>query len=294
MAMQTAEAQRPHQQAAKVIAEQIETATLKEAMLAALNRHPEADRWSGVDDKQIFGVSVVSFTDRDVKDGDVRMLRQTARLLAAKEMLFAKMLLDKYAETGLTDAGSLREAVAEANESFSVRGKITYDIEETFIEGNRIVGIVVADRSKVMAVMTDAARIDAVRTAYGTVIHRQAKRLIAEREFEEALNRLQELQRAKLLGREQLFEVLHCFVGMNRPVDAEKIIQNLIAGHENDVPLFRRLATITGAGAGESGAFRKLTHKLQLEIDRLDPPEPTAEQVLEQLLNELSGQSPIR
>jgi hypothetical protein len=291
--MQMAMAQQQNRHVAgKIVAERISTDTLKTAMLAAMSRHPEADRWSGVDDKQIFGISVVSFTDRDVKDGDVGMFRTTARLLATKEMLFAKVLLDKYAETGLTDAGSLREAVAQANESFSVRGKITFDIEEAVIEGNRIVGIAVADRKKVVATMTEQTRIDAVRSAYRDVVHRQARRLIAGKKYEEALNTLLELRQANLLGREQLFEVLGCFVGMNKPADAEKIVGNLIEGCSDDVKVFRRLVTLTAAG--ESDEFRRLTDKLQAEINRLDPPEQNAEQVLNQLLNELMRSSSVQ
>jgi hypothetical protein len=291
--MQMATTQQQNRQvAAKVVAERISTDTLKTAMLAAMNRHPEADRWSGVDDKQIFGICVVPFTDRDVKDGDIGMFRSSARLLAVKEMLFAKVLLDKYAETGLTDAGSLREAVARANESFTVRSKITFDIEEAIIEGNRIVGLVVADRKKIVATMTEQTRIDAVRAAYCEVVHRQAKRLIAGKKYDEALNTLLELRQAKLLGREQLFEVLGCFVGMNKPADAEKIVDNLLTGHTEDVKVFRRLAALTDTG--ESDEFRRLTYKLQAEIDRLDTPEQTAEQVLNRLLNELMGTSPVR
>jgi len=105
---QTVEAQ-SRQTVARVVADRIDTETLKKAMLDVLNQHPTADRWSGVDDKHVFGISVVAFTDRDVRDGDVRMFRITARLTAAKEMLFAKVLLDKYAETGLTSTGFLRE-----------------------------------------------------------------------------------------------------------------------------------------------------------------------------------------
>lgn len=275
----------------KVVADQVGTDSLKEAMLLALNRHPKADRWSGADEKQIFGIGVVPFTDRDVKDGDVRMFRHTARLIAAKEMLFAKVLLDRYAESGLTDPGSLRQAVADANGSFGVRGRITYDMEETFIVDDRIVGIVVADRNGVEAVLADPDGIDAVRLAYGAVIHRQAKRLIADRKFEEALMILRELRQAKLLGREQLFDVLRCFIGMDKPVDAEKIVRNLVAGRSEDVDLLRRLAAVTAVG--ESGEFQRLTHRLLAEIDRLDPSEQDAERVLGQLLDELLESSPI-
>ena len=288
-----AEAQTPNRQTATtVVTEQIRAATLKEAMLAAINRHPEADRWSGVDDRHIFGISVVTLTDRAVRERDTRLFHTTARLVAAKEMLFSKVLLDKYAETGLTDAGSLRQAVADANESFRVQGKLRYSMDETFIEGNRIVGIVAADRNNVIAIMTEQARIDAVRSAYREIVHRQTKRLIADNKFEEALNRLLELRQAELLGREQLFDVLHCFVGLDRPVDTEKIIQNLICSHSEDVMLFRNLVAITASG--ESNEFQRITQQLQAEIDRLDPPGLTAEQVLNELLNELLGQSPVQ
>ena len=218
--VQTVVAQ-PRQTAARVVADQISTDTLKSVMLDVLNRHPEADRWSGVDDKHIFGISVVSFTDRDVRDGDTKMLRITARLLAAKEMLFAKVLLDKYAETGLTDAGFLREAVATANESFAVTGRVTYSIDETIISGNQIVGIVVADRNKVVATMTEPARMEAVRTAYREVVHRQANRLIVGQKFEEALQTLMTLRQSHLFNREHLFDVLRCFIPLHSYQTAE-------------------------------------------------------------------------
>ena len=142
--------------------------------------------------------------------------------------------------------------------------------------------------------MTSQDRIDAVRSAYRKVVHYQAKRLIAEDKFEEALLRLLELRQAELFGREQLFDVLHCFVGMERPVDAEKIVNRLITGHTEDIVSFRRLVAITTTG--EHNEFQRLTQALQTEIDRLDMFEHsmTAEQVFEKLLNEFSGTSPTR
>jgi hypothetical protein len=281
----------PRQTAASVVAERIGTETLKKAMLAALNQHPEANRWSGVDDKHIFGISVVAFTDRDERDGDVRMFRVTARLTAAKEMLFAKVLLDKYAETGLTNAGFLREAVAAANESFAVTGRVTYNIDETFISGNQIVGIVVADRNKVVAIMTEPARIDTVRIAYREVVQRQSNRLIADQKYDEALQTLLTLRQARLFNREHLLDVLRCFIGLDRANGAERIVQNLIDAYSDDLSLYHRLVTLTNTG--KSDGFRELTHKLQTEIDRLDPPGRTAEEVLNQLLNELSEPSQV-
>ena len=275
-----------------VIATKIGSKTLETAMLDALKRHPNAERWSGIDDKQIFGLSVVTFTDRDVQDGDIRLIRTTARLIAAKEMLFAKVLLDKYVETGLTDPGLLREAVAEASESFNVRAEISCQTEETFIESDRIVGFVVADQTKVVATMTGQDRVEAVRVAYQNVVTRRAKRLIVEGKHLEALNAFAELRQAKLLTREHRFDILRCFVGLDQPTDAAKIITSLIDGHAEDVVLLRRLVGITAAG--ESSQFRQLTHKLHAEVERLDPPDSTPEKVLEQLLNELSGQSPVQ
>ena len=260
-------------------------------MHAALEQHPDATRWAGADDKYIFGISVVSFTDRDVSDGDVKMFRITARLNAAKEMLFAKVLLDKYAEIGLTDANTLREAVADALEVFNISGKVTYTLEETFTSGNRIVGIVVADRSNVTATMTEPTRMEAVRSAYRDVVHRHVKRLMANEKFVEALQHLSELQQAKLLERAELFDVLRCFVGLDKAVDAERIVQSLIAGNSDDVNLFYQLVALTAMGKGNE--FRTLTRTLHAEIDRLAPPEQTAEQVLQQLLNELLGASPV-
>ena len=276
----------------KVVAAKIASKTLETAMLDALKRHPTADRWSGVDDKQVFGLGVVTFTDRDVRDGDIRLMRTTARLIAAKEMLFAKVLLDQYAEAGLADPGSLREAVAETNESFTVQGTITDQTEETVIEGDRIVGIVVADKAKVIAAMTSQDRVEAVRVSYHNVVTRRAKRLIVEQKFEESLHSFVELRQAKLLNREHRFDILRCFVGLDQPADAAKIIVSLIDGHAEDVALLRRLVGITATG--ESDLFRDLTHKIHAEVERLDPPEMTAEMVLEQLLNELSGQSPVQ
>ena len=288
-----ADGQTPNRQVAiTIVNEQVRSVALREAMLVAINRHQEADRWSGVNDRQIFGISVVPFTDSDARNGDVRLLRTTARLIAAKEMLFANVLLDKYAKTGLTDAGSLRTAVAGVNETFSLQGRVTYDMDATFITGNLIVGIVVANRNRVMAIMTEQVRVNAVRSAYCEVVHRQAKCLIADNKFEEALSRLLELRQAGLFGREQLFDVFHCFVGLDRPLDAERIIDSLLVGHTEDVELFRRLVSITTAG--EHNDFRSLTLKLQTEIDRLAPQELTAEQVFEQLLNEFSGASRIQ
>ena len=272
--------------AAQVVAELIGVESLENAIKDAMIRLPEADRWSGVDEKQIFGLTVVPFTDRDLEDGDVGMFRKTAELLAMKEMLFAKVLLDKYAATGLNDSGTLREAVANANESFFVQSKITYDVNETRIKGNRIVGIVVADRDKVVAIMTEQARIDDVRSAYRNVAHRQAKRLIAADKFEESLTRFMELRLAKLLERDQLFDVLRCFVGLDKPTEAEKIIASLTADHAEDVELYRRLASIVETG--NNMTFRKIKRNLNEIINRLDPPELPADQVLDQILNEIS------
>ena len=272
---------------ATVIVRQIGLPTLEKAMLDVLERHPESDRWSGNDKKQIFGIVVVPFTDRDVKDDDLGMFRKTAGQLATKEMLLAKVLLDRFAETGLTDPGTLRQAAAEANESLVVRAKIDYSIKETYIEGKRIIGIAVADREKITTTVTDQVQTKAVRDAYRQLVRRDAATLIQKRNFEQALLRLQELRKADLFDRECLSDVLRCFVGLDRPDEAEKIVESLTGAGTDDVEHYRRLAEIVASGRKVD--FRRMADRLQKEIDRLDPPEATMEETLNQMLNELSN-----
>lgn len=86
-----------------------------------------------------------------------------------------------------------------------------------------------------------------------------------------------------------MFDVLRCFVGLNKPDDAEKIVNHLIVDHQDDLRLYRSLVSIMEHG--ESKVFQAMIENLQLRIDRLDPPESTAEQVFERILKEVSDSS---
>ena len=272
--------------ATKTVKVQIGLQTLEKAMLDALERHPTTDRWSGVTENQIFGIVVVPFTERDVTDGDLGMLRKTAQLLAMKELLLAKVLLDRFAESGLTDSSTLRQAVAEANESLLIHTKIDFSIKETYLDDKWIVGIVVADREKIVTTVSSRTQTEAVREAYRQLVRQNATTLIQKRKFEQALLRFRELRLAGLYDEECLTDVLRCFVGLDRVDDANKIVESLLAKNSENVELYRHVVEILADSPNVK--FQHLMDQLWKEIDRLDPPETTMEETLSQLLNENS------
>lgn len=281
------EQESPLCQAAEVVARQVESVAMEKAILSALGRHPRSDRWSGNTEQQVFGIVVVPFTDRDVQDGDLPMFRKTAGLLASKEMLLAKVFLDRYAALGLTDSGTLREAILTANESLAVHAMIEYALKETSIQRKHIVGIAIADREKIATTMTGPTLTNSVCNAYRKLVRMDTAALIQKQKFESALLRLQELRKANLFDQECLIDVLQCFVGLDQSDEAGKIVENFVDTDRNNLALFLRLAEIVSVG--QNAEFQELNNQLQKEIERLTPPEKTMEETLEQLLIEYSN-----
>ena len=84
---------------------------MRDAMLTVLRQHPGETRWSGRSGSNLFAIAVKRLPSEQIRQQAGPALLNLTHMLAVQELLKAKSLLDRYAESGLTDATTLRQAV---------------------------------------------------------------------------------------------------------------------------------------------------------------------------------------
>ncbi|MDR2345868.1 MAG: hypothetical protein LBE18_07350, partial [Planctomycetaceae bacterium] len=105
-----------------------------------------------------------------------------------------------------------------------------YTDNRTFSSDQFYVGIVAAEKDKIVATILDPAAMSAVKKSYADELHLAAKKLIREKEYEKAVSRLLEVNKIKNFGgltKFMFLDVFRCFVAMDKLEDAQKIKNNI-------------------------------------------------------------------
>lgn len=205
------------------------TPELQPAMIDAVKANPIADCWSGVTEHYVFGISIEILSQKTSEEKDIddeRLAKGTVHLRAVKEMLLTKILFDKYSPEGMNDLLLLRRAVPNVADKIDVKAKLLYTENRTFSNNQFFVGIVAAEKDKIVATMFEPAVMSVVKKSYADELHHAAKKLIREKDYEKAISRLLEVNKIKDFGglsKLMFLDVFRCFVAMDKLEDAQKI-----------------------------------------------------------------------
>ncbi|HUT95575.1 MAG TPA: PEGA domain-containing protein [Thermoguttaceae bacterium] len=197
---------------------------VRTAMLTVLRQHPAGTRWSGRSGPTMFGIGAKRLPGGDIRERSAPALMQLTHMLAVQELLRAKSPLDRYAATGQTDATTLCQAVEEAAGKLEVSGNVKGLMHQTTVRGEFAVGYVVADESALTAHLLQPAELEKVQGVYRDVMHRQARELMKQSNWSEALLLWTHLHQRKLASQQFCLDAARCFRELGRPEDASRVL----------------------------------------------------------------------
>jgi len=197
---------------------------VRTAMTTVLRQHPTQTRWAGHAGTSLFGVAVKHLPSGDNRQRAVPALLELSQMLAVQEMLKAKVLLDRYAEAGLTDATTLSQAIGNATGRLQVVGTAKGVTHQAAVRGDYSVAYVMAEESALAAYLLNPAALDEVRAAYRDVMHRQARELMQRSDWKNALLLWQHLHKLKLVSQQLYIDATRCFQQLGQEDDALRVL----------------------------------------------------------------------
>jgi hypothetical protein len=209
---------------------------VREAMLTVLRQHPGENRWCGHVGSTMFGIAVKPLPSGDVRQRVTPTLLELTHLWAMQELLRAKSLLDRYADAGLTDATTLREAIVEAAGKLQVTGQAIGAVHQSAVQGDYAVAYVLAEEPALTAHLLQPVELEVVRNAYRTVMHRQAQELMKRSAWKEALLLWQHLHQRKLVSPRLYLDATRCFKELGQQQDAVRLLTEAIDTFQKDAP----------------------------------------------------------
>ena len=201
----------------------------RDAMLTVLRQHPGETRWSGRSESRLFAIAVKRLPTETIRQQAGPALLNFTHMLAVQELLKAKSLLDRYAESGLTDATTLRQAVVQAAGSLEVTGKVRGVQHQATTQGNFAVACVLADESALTAHLLQPVELGRVQAAYRDVMHVQARDLMQRSNWKDALLLWQHLHTRKLVSPQLYLDAARCFKELGQDNDVVRVLSEAIS-----------------------------------------------------------------
>ena len=249
------------------------------SMLTVLRQHPSESRWSGQQGAVLFAIAAKAIPTGDAQQKAIPALLSLTHSLAVQELLKAKSLLDRYEQTGLTDATTLRQAVVMAAGRLHVVGRVKGMMHGAVVQGGFAVAYVTAEEPNLVAHLLHQVELEKVRKAYRDVMHGQARELMKRRNWRDAVLLWRHLHTRKLVSQALYLDAGRCFSELKQYDDAVRIlVEALNTFRTNATPEFlEQVGDI--ALAIDTGPAQELAKKAYLEASRklLNTISPAAE-----------------
>lgn len=200
------------------------------AMLTVLRQHPTETRWSGATQTKLFGLAAKALPTGPTRQRATRAVLELTHSLAVHELLKAKSLLDRYAEAGLTDATTLRNAVGRAAGKLDIVGSVKNVAHQTAARDDFAVGYVVADSDRLEAHLEKPAELAKVKAAYRDVMHDQARDLMSRGNWQDAILLWKHLHARALVSQTLYLDAARCFKELGQKDDALRVLTEAMEG----------------------------------------------------------------
>lgn len=198
-------------------------APLRQAMQTVLDQHPTQSRWSGRSGSSLFALAARRLPTGEIRDRSVPPMLGLVHVQATHELLKAKSLLDRFNETGLDDATTLRRAMEEAAGELRVTGRVQGVVHRAAAVDGFAVGYVVADESSLSAFLMQPAELQVVQAAYRDEMHRQARQLMERQDWQNALLLWRHLHQRKLVSQPLYLDAARCFRKLEQTDDTIRV-----------------------------------------------------------------------
>lgn len=198
---------------------------LRNAMMTVLRQHPRETRWSGRSGQVLFAVATRRLPPgRLFRSRALPAQLRIALLQATAELLQADSLLARYADQGLTDATTVRQAVLQASGRLHVTGGVRGLLEQAAARGDFAVALVRAEESEITTSLFQPTALNEVKSSYREVMHGKIRDLMKRQDWEDAVLLWTHLHERKLVSEQLYLDAAQCYKELGRPQD---MIDNL-------------------------------------------------------------------
>lgn len=201
---------------------------LRQAMLTVLRQHPETTRWTGVSGERIFSVVTLEFPDSKQKNRVRQALRSECGIRVVAELLTAKSLLELYKSERLDDATTLKSAAMSVSSTLQSSGKLKLASTRIRAGDEYVMGVAVAPREEIAAILSESAQKELVKNAYRDVMHRQARQLMEKEQWGDALGFWRHLHERGLVSARLYLDAATCFVHLEKIADAAQVAREAL------------------------------------------------------------------
>lgn len=206
------------------------------AILTVIRQHPGEIRWSGRTSSVLFGV-VARPLPRNLSAGPGML--QLAHSQAVQELLCAKWLLDVYADAGLTDATTLRQAVIQVAGRLQASGTVKEKSFQASAQDGFAVAYSLADSEGLKTRLLRPADLSLVKDAYRDVMHAQARDLMTRQNWTDALLLWRHLHSRKLVSQMLYLDAARCMKALGEGEDAVRVLSEAMTAFQaNATPDF--------------------------------------------------------
>ena len=219
---------------------------LRQAMLTVLRQHPETTRWSGLSVGRIFSLVAIEIPDGKPQSRIRQAIRSECGIRVIAELLTAKSLLSFYQAERLDDVTTLKAAALTVGPILQRSGKLTLDFKRIVVEGKLVVGLAVADRVNITAVLSEPSQKELVKDAYRTVMHRQARLMMEKGHWNDALGFWRHLHDRRLVSARLYLDAAFCFGQIGKQADAAAVAREALETYTdlNDSGFYEELGEI--------------------------------------------------
>lgn len=249
---------------------------VRDAMVAVLRQHPGESRWAGRNGGDLFAIAVKPLPRGKARQQATPGLLSLTHMQAVQELLKAKSLLDRFAESGLTDATTLRQAVVQAAGRLEVTGEAQGVQHQASVQEGFAVAYVLADEARLSAHLLQPTELGRVRTAYRELMHNQARELMKRSNWKDALVFWHHLHTRKLVSPELYLDAARCFKALGQDADTVRVLAEAVKSLEASAsPEFLEqagdLALEVESDAGQAlaeSAYRMASERLREQISQ--------------------------
>lgn len=204
----------------------------RSAILTVLRQHPGESRWCGQSGVTLFALAAKRLPKGAVRQRVAPTLLNLCHSLAVHELLTAKSLLDRYRSAGLDDATTLRQAVTAAAGELEITGRTQGVEARASVDGDFAVAYVLAEGPKLTAHLLEETQLAKVRDAYRDVMHKQARGLMARKNWKDAVLLWRHLHARKLASQALYLDAAKCFKELHQTEDAIRILTEAVTAFE--------------------------------------------------------------
>ena len=201
---------------------------IRDAMLTVLRQHPAENRWSGRIRSHLFAIIAMPLPSGASQRQAMPALLELAHSLAVHELLKAKSLLERYSTAGLTDATTLRHAVAEAAGKLRVTGRVEGLTHQASVQGGFAVAYIIAEAHSLSAHLLEPLELHKVEIAYRDVMHGQARELMKRSNWKDATLLWHHLHSRELVSQALYLDAARCFKELQQSEDAIRVLKEAL------------------------------------------------------------------